>query len=147
MELHFLGKSKIYNKEFHFIYLTFSVTFTGVTAGSGTTSAQTINYQKISNGTDTIIILKIPIFTVSVGGANAPYGILLQTATMPSDITPTYSVFLPVCATFGGIVQTGWLQIWSGINGSFGLRPNTGGGAPANTVCGINQPCSVSYML
>jgi hypothetical protein len=125
---------------------SFSTTFTGVTTGA-TTSLQTITYKKVFDGTNTIVTMRIPAFTVTIGTTAANFGVLCTSNAIPADITPSYGPFLPVCATFAGVVQTGWLQIYSGAPGTFGLLPNNRGACAANTVCGISQPSVVTYAL
>ena len=121
---------------------SFTLQWTG--GDGGTTSDQTINWRRISDGTSTTVWLRLAPFTITIGTANSNFGVLCTTATVPANLSVLGQPFLPVIATFAGITQCGWMTHYGT---TLGIQPGNRAAALTGTVCGLANLSIVSYMI
>ena len=121
---------------------SFTLQWTG--GAGGTTSDQTVNWRRISDGTSTTVWLRLAPFTVTIGTANSNFGVLCTNPTVPANLSVAGQPFLPVIATFAGVIQCGWMTHYGT---TLGIQPGNRGAALAGTVCGLSNLSIVSYMI
>ena len=121
---------------------SFTLQWTG--GAGGTTSDQTIDWRRISDGTSTTVWLRLRAFTVTIGTANSQFGVLCTVATVPANLSVLLQPNLPIITTFNGIIQCGWLVHYGT---TLGIQPANKSPALATTICGIPNVTMVSYMI
>ena len=127
-----------------FISRSFSLTVSSGTGTGGTPTTVTVNYRKISNGTQTMVTLIFPITNITMGSVLTSWA--STTAVLPADIRPAIATYFPIAVRNGSTHSMGLLWIYASGN----LQISDLGHANAftvNTVCGINAPQQVTYVI
>jgi hypothetical protein len=125
-----------------FISSSFSLTIPVGTGGTPTTV--TVNYRKISNGTQTMVTLIFPITLIT--NSTTP-GSWASGVALPADIRPALATYVPIAIRNGTGFTMGLLWIY--VSGALQISDLGFGNSftTSGAICGINAPQQVTYVV
>ena len=126
-----------------FISSSFSLTIPSPGTGGSTTTV-TVNYRKISNGTQTMATLIFPVTLIT--NSTTP-GSWASGVVLSADIRPAIATYIPIAVRNGSVYTMGLL--WLYTSGHLQISDLAFGNAftTAGALCGINAPQQVTYVI
>ena len=126
-----------------FISSSFSLTIPSPGTGGSPTTV-TVNYRKISNGTQTMVTLIFPLTLITNSTTPSSWA---SGVALPADIRPAIATCVPIAVRNGTTFTMGLLWIYTSghlqiSDLGFGNSFTTSG-----AICGINAPQQVTYVV